>query len=200
VGEGVGEMSANQRAAIYDSLSMNKLPELQAYFSSPEHQALVAGRRAVRAAEAEAARERREADRAERQAAKDRTAQQARERKRSLKFKAVRVARIKKQLKRGRPAALAVARWAFYRKFSTKTVAWEEKRNWMRRMLNQASRQILRQHAGELGTDELAKQFKADYPQVFWEEVAKYIFICYWKTGDRPPIAEIRTLCGFDLN
>jgi hypothetical protein len=135
---------------------------------------------------------------ADRLAKKIAEAKRTRECRREAKRRKRRLAKVK--VKHGLAAARAVARWAFDRKHSAGAVAWSERVNWPRRMLRGAAHRTIWHLVQRLGSEDLAKQYKKDYPTPFWEECARYIFVCYWKTGDRPPEQEIRERCGFDLN
>jgi len=48
-----------------------------------------------------------------------------------------------KNRKRGRPAALAVARWAFDRDYLARRASWKDRPNWVRRKLRLAAKHVL---------------------------------------------------------
>ena len=113
----------------------------------------------------------------------------------------------------GRDAALALANWAHDRRddgvretvrlrtgqINPSTLTRHEykleRHKWTRRVLRDTSRIVAQQEACKRNV--LVKNIKHD--TTFWENVARYIFQCYAKVGQNPPVWEVQQKVGFEL-
>jgi hypothetical protein len=166
------------------------VPDLKSYLGGPDHKAFAEQRRVEREAAAKAKREKREAAQAEEQVRKDREAVRARERKKAIKIKE----KLKARQRRGKKAMMHVARWAFDRAYSERSVFWRDRRNWIDRLVRLVTKQAHNHIADRVGSDALVKRDDA-----FYEEAARLIFRYYRKTGHGPPESELQKEVAFPL-
>ena len=148
--------------------------------------------------------------------AADRAARKAEREKKKAEWDAGapdRAARRRGKPKFGRDAALALANWAHDRRddgvretvrlrtgqINPSTLTRHEykleRHKWTRRVLRDASRIVAQQEACKRNV--LVKNIKHD--TTFWENVARYIFQCYAKVGQNPPVWEVQQKVGFEL-
>ena len=176
-----------------------------------------ADEKAARAADRAARKAEREKKKAEWDAgAPDRAARKAEREKKKAEWDAGapdRAARRRGKPKFGRDAALALANWAHDRRddgvretvrlrtgqINPSTLTRHEykleRHKWTRRVLRDASRIVAQQEACKRNV--LVKNIKHD--TTFWENVARYIFQCYAKVGQNPPVWEVQQKVGFEL-
>jgi hypothetical protein len=112
----------------------------------------------------------------------------------------------------GRPAVQKVLLWAYERRmdgvkrtaelhpgrvnaepFRNEAERLRERRTWCRQLLATAVRNV----ESHLAMKRNVKKVERD--QSFWEEVARYLFRCYEKTGKNPPASVIQEMLDFAL-
>ncbi len=112
----------------------------------------------------------------------------------------------------GRPAAQKVVLWAYERRmdgvkrtaqlhpgkvnvgvFRNEAERLRERRTWCRQLLATGVRSVTMQLAMKRNVT------KVERDQSFWEDVARYVFRCYEKTGTNPPASVIQEQLDFAL-
>ena len=179
-----------QGISLLKARVVSMLPDPKLYLASPERAAFVEQRRLDRQAAAKVEQDKQAAVLAEAQVRKDQEAERVRERRQAARRREQRQARQR----RGKKAMMHVARWAFYRAYSERSVHWKDKRNWVDRLVRLVTKQVHDHIADRLGSDTLVKK-----DDTFYEQAARQIFMYYRKTGDRPPESEIQSEVAFPL-